>query len=384
MIEIIKKSDCCGCEACVQKCPKQCISFKMDKEGFYYPEVEVEHCIDCGICEKVCPVLNQGNPTFPLHIYAVRNPNESVRMHSSSGGFFSMLADKMLSEDGLVYAARFNDSFEVFHSLLDNVDGMNLFRGSKYVQSRIGNCFKEVQKELVSGRKVFFTGTPCQVSALRLFLRKEYDDLFTAEVVCHGVPSPGVWLEYLEELKRNKNIHQIKDVCFRNKETGWKHYSFSVEYLKNGKTQRFSEYYTQNVYMKGFTQNFFLRPSCFQCPCKSNKSGADLTMGDFWGVQTYRPDLDDDKGTSFVFLNTKKAVNLAAMLHAEFTEIDYNEVVKGNPSIVSSSVSPEKREYFFLNRKKKTITKLMNNLTRPPFILNLKLSMYYFLKKVLK
>lgn len=200
MINIIEKKDCCGCSACVSICPKHCITMSLDNEGFLYPQVDNESCIDCGLCEKVCLVLNQGKECKPFQVYAAKNINEEIRMKSSSGGIFTLLAEQILHEGGVVFGARFNADWEVIHDYTETKEGLAAFRGSKYVQSRLGDSFCQAEHFLRQGRKVMFTGTPCQIAGLKLFLRKTYDNLLTVDFICHGVPSPGVWKKYLEEL----------------------------------------------------------------------------------------------------------------------------------------------------------------------------------------
>ncbi len=198
MIEIKEKYNCCGCSACVQICPKQCISLSADNEGFLYPQVDTAVCINCGLCEKVCPVINQNEPRMPLEVYAAKNTDEEIRLKSSSGGIFTLLAEHIISEGGVVFGARFNENWEVVHDYTETVEGLESFRGSKYVQSIIGENFKKAKFFLDEGRNVLFSGTPCQVAGLKKFLRKEYENLLTVEVVCHGVPSPMVWHDYLD------------------------------------------------------------------------------------------------------------------------------------------------------------------------------------------
>lgn len=167
MISIKDKQDCCGCAACVQRCPKQCITLHEDNEGFLYPQVDESLCIDCGLCEKVCPVINQADERTPLGVYAVKNPNESVRMQSSSGGVFTMLAEHIIDEGGVVFGACFDECWEVVHSYAETKEALAKFRGSKYVQSKIGSTYQQAEGFLKSGRKVLFSGTPCQIAGLK-------------------------------------------------------------------------------------------------------------------------------------------------------------------------------------------------------------------------
>ena len=245
MINIEDKKQCCGCSACVQRCPKQCIVMKEDEEGFLYPVADKDVCIDCNLCEQVCPVLRQREEREPLDVYAAFNKNEEVRMQSSSGGVFTALAESIIKEGGVVFGARFNEDWEVVHDYVETVEGLSAFRGSKYVQSRIGCTFSQAEQFLKQGRKVLFSGTPCQIAGLKLFLRKEYENLLSVDFICHGVPSPGVWRQYLNEFialmgnKKNSvfspskpmvlnSIRDISRIEFRNKRLGWKKFSFAL------------------------------------------------------------------------------------------------------------------------------------------------------------
>ena len=186
MIQIIDKHFCCGCEGCVQICPKQCISFNEDEKGFRYPLVDKDICINCGLCDKVCPFLNLTNTRNPIKVIAAINPDEELRMKSSSGGIFTILAEHTIKAGGVVFGACFDDKWEVKHDFVDTVDGISTFRGAKYVQSKICRAFIKVKTFLDKDRKVLFSGTGCQIAGLRKFLRKEYDNLLTVEIACHG------------------------------------------------------------------------------------------------------------------------------------------------------------------------------------------------------
>ena len=179
MIEIKEKKNCCGCNSCVQRCPLHCISMQEDKEGFLYPMVNKTICTDCGLCEKVCPIINQDEPHIPTKFYAVKNKNEQIRTKSSSGGVFTLLAEQVITEGGVVFGARFNDKWDVIHDYTETIEGIDKFRGSKYLQSLIGDNYKNAEQFLNQGRNVIFTGTPCQISGLKHFLRKEYENLLT-------------------------------------------------------------------------------------------------------------------------------------------------------------------------------------------------------------
>ena len=341
MIDIRHKADCCGCEACVQVCPKKCINFSRDGQGFLYPVVDRVSCIDCGLCEKVCPVINKVTPSknIPSTLYAVKSSDHAIREQSSSGGFFSLLADYVLTKGGVVYGAAFDSAFNVCHIRVDNIEQLPKLRGSKYVQSRIGQTFCECKDDLKADRLVLFTGTPCQISALGNFLRKDYDNLIMVEVVCHGVPSPMIYQQYLKEtVIKDFQDRTITKVNFRTKIGSWKKYFFTVEYTDCGEISEYKECVTDSLYMKGFLSDLYVRPSCFECPAKNFTSGADFTIADFWGQEYTFPEFDEDKGVSAVFVNTAKAREVFNKITAVVIERPFADFIRYNPSLVKSPV----------------------------------------------
>lgn len=372
MIQIDEKYKCCGCEACVQRCPKHCIELIEDVEGFPYPHIDEKNCVNCGACEKVCPVITQGVSRNPTDIFAATNKNESIRYDSSSGGIFSLLATLVIEEGGVVFGAKFNEQYEVVHDYTESISGLSAFRGSKYVQSRIGNSFATAERFLKQNKEVLFSGTPCQIAGLRRFLRKNYSNLVTVDFVCHGVPSPMVWRKYILEKLRPKGVAgkntvslslkdmpSIEGISFRDKSNGWKKYGFSVRLKSALKADKNSvspsvkeekiiyEPYDENAYLHGFIRNLFLRPSCYHCPSKSFKSGSDYTLADFWGASDFVQ--DDDKGISLLFIHNNK-LNIET---SSFTEVDMEAALGQNPAIVKSSKIKDGREAFFINLSKK-------------------------------
>lgn len=343
MITIYDKKDCCGCSACVQACPKHCIKLTEDIEGFLYPSVDNDLCAKCGICDKVCPMPRTNEPIKPFATYAATNPDEYVRSQSSSGGIFSLLAEYVIKRGGVVFGAAFNENWEVVHSYTGTIDGIVKFRGSKYVQSRIGTSFAETERFLKAGRNVLFSGTPCQIAGLKSFLRKDYGNLLAVDCVCHGVPSPGIFREYLKSASRPP----ISKINFRDKSTGWKHYSVTVK----SENAEMSQVYHSNEYMQGFLSNLYLRPSCYDCHFRQGRSGSDITLGDFWGIDKIRPKLDDDKGLSLVIANNKQANELLRELGCDLTEMQLSDAIKYNPSIAASVNIPTYRKLFFTIRK---------------------------------
>ena len=340
MIQIIDKTNCCGCSACEQVCPKHCISMTQDAEGFLYPVVNTEWCIDCGLCEKVCPMYRKVVTREPMAVYAAKNNDENIRLASSSGGIFTLLAEAVLERGGVVYGARFDDVWNVIHDYTETKEGLSLFRGSKYVQSKIGDCYRTCLSFLKQGRLVLFSGTSCQIAGLKSFLRKEFTNLLTVDVVCHGVPSPAVWKLYLKHFAQDSK--SISHISFRNKETGWKAYSNVLSVLNKNIVH---ESYTENKFMKLFLSNTILRPSCYGCKFKAGKSGSDVTLADFWGIDKIDPAFDDDKGVSAVLIYNDKASGWLTL--SDTKAFTYQDVLKGNYSLAYSVAQPVNRTYFF-------------------------------------
>lgn len=370
MIEIKDKKNCCGCHACITICTKHCITMHTDEEGFLYPMVDKDACIDCGLCEKVCPVINQNEPRKPLKVYAAKTQNEDIRRQSSSGGIFTLLAEKVIDEGGVVFGARFDKDWNVIHSWTDTVEGIAAFRGSKYVQSTIGDTYREAREFIKKGRKVLFSGTPCQIAGLKKFLRKDYDNLFTVDVVCHGVPSPLVWHTYLNEICKQlciknsdgNNTHSssldelpvITGVSFRDKTNGWKKFCLRLNYAPKNTVctstigeNVFLQPLTDNIFMHIFIRNLSLRPSCYDCPSKGFKSCSDITLADFWGIELVDDDFKDDKGCSLVIENTDKGCAIIGILDLYKKGYEQDYAFKYNPSVYTSVKTPDGRNRFW-------------------------------------
>lgn len=349
MIDIVDKTDCCGCNACVQCCSKQCITMQEDEEGFLYPSVDKNLCINCGLCEKVCSVINQYESCEPLIAYAAKNQDTNIQASSSSGGIFTSIAEIVIREDGVVFGARFDDKWEVVHDYIETIDELIVFRGSKYVQSRIGNSFLEAEGFLKQGRKVLFTGTPCQISGLNHFLHKDYDNLLTLDVACHGVPSPLVWREYLKYTTENRHISYIS---FRDKRISWEQYGLSVrtrDFDESSDEERDCfEPVHNNLYMQIFLKDLDLRSSCHACTAKVGRSHSDITLADFWGIQSVNPSLHDKRGVSLVLANSEKGSKVIDKLGIDKTDVPFLTAIRYNPSLIKSTPKPKQRAEFWV------------------------------------
>lgn len=313
MVKIDDKRKCCGCSGCVEVCPKQCISFEEDKEGFRYPKVDLNRCIECGLCEKVCPVINNSEPQKVTSVFAASNQDDYIRETSSSGGVFTYLAQQVLDAEGIVYGAAYDDNWEVSHIGIENAEDLHKLRSSKYLQSRIGTTYIKIRENLNRGRKVLFSGTPCQVAGLKRFLRKEYDDLYCVDFICHGVPSPKVWRRYLRELIDKgiigADVKSIKSVDFRSKQPNWLFSRIEID----SELGCYACQKDDDPYFKAFNMNVTIRPICYECPFKGGKSESDLTIADFWGIKKLDPEVYNDKGVSMIIDYGKNKFDLSGL-----------------------------------------------------------------------
>lgn len=333
MIDIQDKSQCCGCGACVQRCPQACITLQEDSHGFLYPVVDKDACVDCHLCERVCPCLNKSDEQETLACFAAIHPDEAIRYKSSSGGIFSVLAERVISDGGVVFGARFNGQWAVVHDFTETEEGLQAFRGSKYVQSVIGDSYVQAERFLKQERKVLFTGTPCQIAGLKRFLRQDYPHLLAVEVACHGVPSPGVWRQYLQ------GRHDVAEVNFRDKSTGWRDYSVVI-----GKQKKRHD---DDDYMACFLTNHIIRESCFDCPAKHGKSGADILIADLWGMNSMPNLKNDDKGTSAILVYSSRGLQFVQQCGIGLTDVDADVVIRYNPSIRANAVRPGDYDEFW-------------------------------------
>lgn len=365
MINIKNKKRCCACTACVQACPKQCIKMLWDNEGFQYPIVDIKECINCGLCEKVCPALNSKEAREPIDTMAAFNPNEDVRRSSSSGGIFTLLAEQVINQGGVVFGARFDKDWQVVIDIAESMEQVASFKGSKYLQAQVGNSFKRCKKELEDGRLVLFSGTPCQIAGLNNYLHKVYINLLTVDFVCHGVPSPGVWIKYLNELASAAK-NSVASINFRDKPKGWRRYHFSITMNDDKESVKLSTWYNEDAYMRAFLSNMILRPSCYSCPSKCGRSNSDITLADFWGIEKFLPEFDDDKGISLVLVNSEngqKALNLDRL---QYRKVIYSDVIPFNPSITTSARVHRQRTRFFKKWQKiSSIIEWLNTCQNP-------------------
>ncbi len=351
---------CCGCTACYVICPKNAITMQVDKEGFKYPVIDKEKCIDCGMCCKVCPLDKKlENVITPAASFACTVKDENFAAQSSSGGVFPLLANMFAERKAIIYGAAFDNNWKVKHIRVDDIDELKKLYTSKYVQSDMGDSFKQVKHDLNTGKDVLFAGTPCQVAGLKSYLSKEYNNLTTVDFICHGVPSPTVWHSYIKEKAVNLNS-KIIDISFRNKKDGWKNYYFMI---KTEDDNAIYEKASDNIYMQGFLKDLYLRPSCYDCKFKTLNRMSDITLADFWGVEKVLPEMETAKGVSLCWASSEKGKNILtkALKQTVYKEVDLNEAVKYNSAAVKSVSIHKNRDKFFkaFKQQQNSVTKLI-------------------------
>ncbi len=350
MINIQNKVDCCGCNACGDACAHGAISFKTDNEGFWYPEVDMQKCTNCGLCEKVCPMLHKaGNVERYAEaiVYAAYTKDEAIRLDSTSGGVHSMLALKKFEDYCYVGGAVYNPDHSCSQIVTSDEAMLPEIRSSKYLQSSSESVYTEIRKLLREGKEVFYCGCPCQIHALYNFLGKEYDDLTTCDFICRGVNSPKVFLKYMEMLERQFGSKATK-IKFKNKKWGWHNFSLRVNF-ENG--QEYCKDRWHDLFFIGYLQSgIFARPSCYECPFKGFPQKADITLADFWGIEKIDASMDQDKGTSLVMINSDKGQKLfnAIKDKIEWRQFTMDDARKGNPAMDGSlkAVKPNRKEFF--------------------------------------
>ncbi|MDD3225151.1 MAG: Coenzyme F420 hydrogenase/dehydrogenase, beta subunit C-terminal domain [Clostridium sp.] len=381
----MEKNKCTGCYACYNACPKNCISMKRDGEGFSYPQIDINICTNCGLCERICPVLNklivETNKSTP-DVYAAWSLNSEIRVNSTSGGIFSELALKFLETGGYICGARYGENHHIEHCIVNSKEGLEKIRQSKYAQSDVGYAYRDIKQLLVKGVKVLFCGTPCECAGLLNYLNKKYDNLLIIDFVCRGANSPKVYekfLEYLEERYHSK----IKRVWFKNKTYGWNRFSTKVEF-ENGES--YLEDRNNDMYIVGYIHyNLYMRPSCADCQYKTFPRVSDITLADFWGIKLSNPMLDIENGTSLVMLNSKKGTELFNRIRSSifFEKKTFKETLKGNPSILESPIMNPKRKNFFKNLDNMSFEKLFRKCCRDDFGTRVRRKIKNAVKKIL-
>ncbi len=356
-----------GCSACYNICPKNAIEMCEDKEGFKYPKINKEKCINCGLCEKICPMINEAktNNFEKPKVYAAWSKSENIRLDSTSGGIFSELANQILKEDGYICGAVYNKEWKVEHLLTNEKKELDNIRSSKYLQSDINLIYREIKDKLTEGIKVLFCGSPCQVSGLYNYLNKSYDNLYACDFICRGMNSPKIFKMYINSLE-NKYKSKVKKIKFKNKTYGWHNFSTRIDF-ENGKKYIGIRYI--DSFMVGYLKyTAFMRPACYECRFKGLPRKGDITLADFWGIEKINKTLDNDMGTSMVLINSEKGKELfeKAKANIESTQIDSEDVFNDNVCTYKSPDKTKERELVFENIDKMNWEELCNNFLKPP------------------
>ena len=364
--------ECTGCHACFSICPKSAIALRPNKEGFPCPKIDDAKCIKCGLCETACPRLNPlKKDCEDTKAFAAINKDENIRLESSSGGIFTALAEKIIEEGGIVFGAKFTDNFSVAHGFAKTTEGLADFRGSKYLQSIIGNSYKDCEHFLDEGRKVLFSGTPCQIQGLKKYLGRKYENLLTVDFICHGVPSPLLWQKYIDYRvgKFRAKRGDIVNSAFRRKNDGWKLYSLAFTFVNAGE---YRATLNKDPYMQIFLRDIALRESCYNCFSRGIARPSDITLADFWGVQNVLPAMDDNKGTSLVFAHSKKGSDLidSTKNTCTFKEIKVEDGIKYNAASIESPKRPKQRLCFYVDLGELPFDKIVKKYAGAPLYLH--------------
>ncbi|WP_300725200.1 Coenzyme F420 hydrogenase/dehydrogenase, beta subunit C-terminal domain [uncultured Bacteroides sp.] len=342
--EVVKSLNCTGCAACAEICNHQAIIMKPDDEGFYYPKINSIKCVECGLCTKVCPVINSESvKECKGSIYAAANRNLSIRLDSSSGGIFSLIAGYVLSKNGIVVGAAFIDHLLLVHKCIDKFEDLVQLRGSKYIQSNIQSVFRKVKEFVDNKRYIYFVGTSCQVAAIKLFIKRNREYLITSDIVCHGVPSQKMFDIFINEFEKRKGVRVI-NYKFRDKTiNGWSCSSSSVEI----KDKTFYYHKLPNAYFKAYITGSIYREACYKCKFTTENRVSDITLADYWGINKYHSEFHSDYGVSLVIVNTVKGKEILDAIKDDIqlipSKFEYAEVI--NKCLYQSTPRPEIRDY---------------------------------------
>ncbi|SFO06981.1 Coenzyme F420-reducing hydrogenase, beta subunit [Pseudobutyrivibrio sp. UC1225] len=347
MMESIKALDaekCTGCGGCMAVCVTKCISMTEDEEGFLRPNVMQDKCIECGRCMSFC-TRKEVYSDFKSKAYAACSKDEIIKQKSSSGGIFYHLAKEFIEAGGIVYGAAFVSPNEVKHIRIDKVKDIDILMGSKYVQSNVSECWEEITNDLLAGKEVLFSGTPCQVESLKKIFRDYEDKVYGIAVVCHGVPSPLVWKKYISLKMGQYDESKIRNISFRDKTFGWNRFSLKIDFDNN----EYIDGHEHDIYMQGFLRNLYLRKSCYECNCKGVGGYNDIILGDFWNVEMEIPGIDTYLGISAVIINSKKGKMLweSVIDNLEYRSVSIEQIARNNTALEMSVQKNPDRSIFY-------------------------------------
>lgn len=361
LIEINNKADCCGCTACAGICPVNCIVMYEDNEGFCYPNLKLEDCVNCGACEKVCPILNvKKEEPFEQEGYIVQNRDQKVLRESTAGGAFTAIEKYVLNEKGVIFGVELSDNLKAQHIYIESEDELYRFRNSKYVQSVLspgGDTHRQVKTFLEKGRYVCFSGTPCQVEGLKNYLKKDYSNLLTVDVVCRAVPSPMIFRKYVE-YQEKKLSDKIQSVRFRDKHYGYKYSTMNV--ITNRNQGNYHKGVESDPWLRAFFSNICDRPSCHECHFRKRYRVSDFTIWDCFHAGRYSKELDNDKGATRMLVHTAKGREVfhSICVDFKFIKVEPEKIIDGAYEMKESVQPNEQREVFFADANKMAGTEL--------------------------
>lgn len=358
MIKISKENECSGCQACRLVCPVQAIIMVKMEEGFFYPKVDMERCIQCKKCENTCPIKFPAAVSKETEIMYGFQRNIEKRIQSSSGGIFSALAEMVLKNKGMVFGAAFDAEWGVCHQAVSKIEELHVLKGSKYLQSDVKDTYNQAKDALEKGKQVLYSGTPCQIQGLVKFLGKSYQNLITVDLVCHGVPSPDVWKKYLSEVCRGRKPQYIN---MRDQSNGIGRASMTI-FFANGDVWKQKR--ERNLFLRGFGRDLFLRPACYECRFKGVNRCSDITIGDFWGIEKQCPNLNHENGISLVMIHSENGKKKFNELYEELESDKATLEIVYNPCIEKSVKYNPNRVAFFSEWKKKGVSRTVKKLEK--------------------
>lgn len=348
LIKIKNKSSCCGCGACLNVCPKNAITMKLDKVGNYYPYIDKNKCINCGLCKRICLFSNYNKSREERKCYAAYSKLNNLLSNSSSGGIFSSIAHSFLKQGGYVCGCASyyeNSQIKISHIIIDNEKDLEKLQGSKYVQSNMVEIFPEVKRLLIDNKKVLFSGTPCQIVGLKSYLNKDYENLYTIDIICHGAPSQKLFYDYISFVEKNKKV-KITNFKFRDKLNGWALYGYLYgKHKKNNKPFKSIFSNNESSYYYLFQKGYLYRENCYSCPYASSNRPGDITLGDYWGIELEHPELVEKapKGISCLIINNLKGENLIENYGNDIEKVNstFEKIQRNNSQLQHPTIEPD-------------------------------------------
>lgn len=362
----ITNINCCGCGACAEICPQKCITLSHNQEGFLKAQIDATICVNCGFCLKTCPIENITSHNDTVCAYFGYNNDKNIKNNSTSGGVFYEIAKSFILNNGIVYGATYNTDFSIHHIRVDNLDDLTKLQGSKYAQSAVNECYDDIKKDLENGKSVLFSGTPCQVAAINNLFKLQFSkQLFTIDLICHGVPSQKLFTDYIRHIEKSKNS-KINSYQFRCKEhsTNFISYNTKIIFQKSNKNKTIIIDGNEDPYILRFLSNSLQNDICFKCPFATETRCSDITLGDFWGFEKAFPEkaaIGKD-GISLILVNSTLASKLLDKLtNVTIEKIERNDYINYNSHLSKPAIKNNQRDNLYANYVKNGFTKTFYN-----------------------